>query len=139
MGTGGQTARLMPNRMKSWSGFQLVYAASKSRLLGPLIIWSIAHMSNFKPDQVISETDSLICFHHPQPGYPIHILLVPREDVRDLMQLDPEESVSLRDVFATVRDLVETMNLQEQGYRLVVNGGKYQEFPQLHFHLISGE
>lgn len=59
--------------------------------------------------------------------------------MRDLMQLDPDQSVFLRDVFATVRDLVETMNLQEQGYRLVVNGGKYQEFPQLHFHLISGE
>jgi diadenosine tetraphosphate (Ap4A) HIT family hydrolase len=42
-------------------------------------------------------------------------------------------------VFATVRQLVERLDLQEQGYRLVVNGGDYQEFPQLHFHLISGE
>lgn len=129
----------MANRMRSWSGFQIVYAAAKSRLLLTLIIWGLAHMSNFKPDQVISKTDSLICFHHPRPGNPIHILLVPREDVRDLTQLDPGESVFLRDVFATVRKLVETMSLQEQGYRLVVNGGEYQEFPQLHFHLISGE
>jgi histidine triad (HIT) family protein len=94
-------------------------------------------MSNFKPDQVISETDSLICFYHPQPAYPIHILLMPKEEIRDLMQLDPEKSVFLKDVFATVLDLVATMSLQDQGYRLVVNGGEYQDFPQLHFHLIS--
>jgi diadenosine tetraphosphate (Ap4A) HIT family hydrolase len=26
---------------------------------------------------------------------------------------------------------------QLSAYRLVVNGGEYQDFPQLHFHLIS--
>jgi len=66
-------------------------------------------------------------------------LLVPKEEIRDLMHLDPEENQLLRDVFATVSELVERLNLQEQGYRLVVNGGNYQEFPQLHFHLLSGE
>ena len=27
--------------------------------------------------------------------------------------------------------------LAESGYRLIVNGGKYQDFPYLHFHLVS--
>jgi hypothetical protein len=26
---------------------------------------------------------------------------------------------------------------QLPAYRLIVNGGEYQEFPQLHFHLVS--
>jgi len=29
--------------------------------------------------------------------------------------------------------------MEDQGCRLIVNGGKYQDFPVLHFHLISGE
>jgi histidine triad (HIT) family protein len=126
----------MPASEKSWS---VVYILARSRLLRPLMIWGIAHMNKFKPDQVISETGALVCFHHPRPGYPVHVLLVPKEEIRDLMHLDPEASQLLRDVFATVRELVERLNLQEQRYRLVVNGGDYQEFPQLHFHLISGE
>jgi histidine triad (HIT) family protein len=126
----------MPASEKSWS---VVYALARSRLLRPLMIWGIAHMNIFKPDQVISETDALVCFHHPRPGYPVHVLLVPKEEIRDLMHLDPEENQLLWDVFATVRELVERLNLQDQGYRLVLNGGDYQEFPQLHFHLISGE
>jgi diadenosine tetraphosphate (Ap4A) HIT family hydrolase len=42
-------------------------------------------------------------------------------------------------LFVTVCELNEDLNLEERGYRLIVNGGEYQEFPQLHFHLISGE
>jgi diadenosine tetraphosphate (Ap4A) HIT family hydrolase len=38
-----------------------------------------------------------------------------------------------------VRDLVERFDLERRGYRLIINGGKYQEVPQLHFHLVSSE
>ena len=124
---------------QDWSGYKFIYAVAKSQLLRPLLIWGIAHMSNFIPNQVISETDSLICFYHPQPDYPIHILLVPKEEIRDLMHLDPGDDEFISDVFTTVRTLVAELNLEEQGYRLVVNGGDYQDFPQLHFHLISGK
>jgi diadenosine tetraphosphate (Ap4A) HIT family hydrolase len=34
-----------------------------------------------------------------------------------------------------VQSLVAEYNLP--AYRLLVNGGEYQEFPHLHFHLIS--
>ncbi len=95
-------------------------------------------MSELLPVNKISETDSLVCFHHPQPAYPVHILLVPKKDIRDLSQLDPLEDEFLPDMFATVHKLVEELDLEKKGYRLIVNGGEYQEFPQLHFHLVSG-
>ena len=95
-------------------------------------------MSELLPVNKISETDSLICFYHPQPAYPVHILLVPKKDIRDLSQLDPIKDEFLLDMFSTVRTLVNEMNLEKVGYRLIVNGGEYQEFPQLHFHLVSG-
>jgi diadenosine tetraphosphate (Ap4A) HIT family hydrolase len=34
--------------------------------------------------------------------------------------------------------LIREFNLEQQGYRLIINGGKYQTFPHLHVHLISG-
>ena len=33
--------------------------------------------------------------------------------------------------------LVQDLELAERGYRLIVNGGAYQDVKQLHFHLIS--
>jgi histidine triad (HIT) family protein len=102
-------------------------------------VWSIKKMSDNLQVEKISETASLLCFYHPQPVYPIHILLVPKEDIRDLSQLDPAKVDFLTDLFRTVQGLVADLNLEEEGFRLIVNGGKYQEFPLLHFHLISGE
>lgn len=96
-------------------------------------------MNDNLPVEKISESANLLCFYHPQPVYPIHILLVPKEDIRDLSQLDPAKVDFLEELFRTVQGLVADLNLEEEGYRLVVNGGKYQEFPLLHFHLVSGE
>jgi len=96
-------------------------------------------MHDLLPVQKISETNSLVCFYHPQPVYPVHILLVPKEDIRDLTQLDLEQSEFLQDLFTTVQSLIEEFNLEQKGYRLILNGGEYQEFPQLHFHLTSSD
>jgi histidine triad (HIT) family protein len=119
--------------------YRAIYSIAQWRFTRPLMVRGIANMNKFKPDQVVTETDSLICFHHPSPDYPVHILIVPKAQLRDLTQLDPGDSQFFKDLIETVQSLVEKVKLQEQGYRLVVNGGQYQEFPQLHFHLISGE
>jgi histidine triad (HIT) family protein len=96
-------------------------------------------MSELLPVNKILETDSLLCFYHPQPTYPVHILLVPKKDIRDLSQLDPMKDEFLPDLFVTVSKLVDELGLEQKGYRLIINGGEYQEFPQLHFHLVSGK
>lgn len=96
-------------------------------------------MTDLLPAYKINETSSLICFYHPQPAYPIHILFVPKEDIRDLSQLEIHKGSFLSDLFLNVQTIVDELDLVDKGYRLIVNGGRYQEFPQLHFHLISGD
>lgn len=91
-------------------------------------------MSFAIPAKRLRETDALLAFHHPKPAYPLHILLVPKEPVSSLMDLDPS-STFLNELFATVQSLVSELHLP--AYRLIVNGGEYQDFPYLHFHLIS--
>jgi histidine triad (HIT) family protein len=107
--------------------------------LGRTIIgWIFENMSFRLPVRRIKETGTLVAFHHPQPAYPVHILLIPKKARPSLEALAIEDNDFLIDLFAVVRSLVDEFQLSEQGYRLIVNGGKYQEFPQLHFHLISG-
>jgi len=55
-----------------------------------------------------------------------------------LNELDPDQDRDfLGDLYSTVQKLVKQFNLNEDGYRLIVNGGKFQDFPYLHFHLIA--
>ena len=109
------------------------------RIFRPVLIWGLINMNDWLPINKISETDSLVCFYHPQPVFPVHILLVPKEELRNLSQLKPQQSDFLQDLITTVQSLIVELDLEERGYRLILNGGKYQDFPQLHFHLTSGE
>jgi len=109
------------------------------RIFRPVLIWGLINMNDWLPINKISETDSLVCFYHPQPVYPVHILLVPKEQLRNLSQLKPQQSDFLQDLITTVQSLIVELDLEERGYRLILNGGKYQDFPRLHFHLTSGE
>ena len=87
------------------------------------------------PAERLRETDNLLAFYHPKPSYPFHVILVPRQAVPTLMELDPANVAFLSDLFATVQSLVTEFQLS--AYRLIVNGGEYQDFRHLHFHLIS--
>jgi len=103
--------------------------------LAPLIGWIFAHMSFVIPVKRLRETDTLMAFYHPNPSYKFHVLLVPKKSLASLMKLDPNDSVFLGDLYVSVQSLVDEFQLA--AYRLIVNGGEYQDFPQLHFHLIS--
>lgn len=111
----------------------------KSPLLSNVIGWGFENMSFAIPVKRLKETPTLIAFHHPSPAYATHILLVPKKALPTLLDLCPENTPLLEDLFATVQELVKELHLEDKGYRLIVNGGNYQEFPQLHFHLISGD
>src|SRR5262245_5848053 len=93
------------------------------------------NMSFAIPVKRLRETKTLMAFYHPAPSYKFHVLLVPKKSVATLKELDSKDVSFLTDLYATVQSLVEEYQLS--AYRLIVNGGEYQDFPQLHFHLIS--
>ena len=97
----------------------------------------MTHMSFSLPVNKIKETRSLFAFHHPQPSYPLHILIVPKRPYASLMEVPPEDTVLLSDLFTVVQELVREFHLEDSGYRLITNGGSYQDVPHLHFHLVS--
>ena len=97
-------------------------------------------MSFALPIERLAETNNLLAFHHPTPAYPLHILIVPKKSITSLLALDPvAERDLLGEVLATAQKLVRQFHLEEDGYRLIVNGGKFQDFPSLHFHLVADQ
>jgi histidine triad (HIT) family protein len=119
-----------------WDYFDDVWTRYVVPILTPIIGWIFAHMSFLIPVKRLRETKTLMAFYHPKPNYPFHVLLVPKKEIPSLAQLDPKDSAFLTDLYSTVQSLVDEFKLP--AYRLIVNGGEYQDFPHLHFHLISG-
>jgi histidine triad (HIT) family protein len=114
-----------------------LFAFARTKLGAALVGFVFNKMDFLLPVHRLGETSTLLAFNHPQPAYPLHILIVPRQAVRSFQEMKAEEGLFWRDFVQVVQDLVLEFGLEERGYRLILNGGKYQEIPQLHFHLIS--
>ena len=112
---------------------------ARSKFARYLIGWIFAHMSFLIPVDRLYDTDTLMAFHHPKPSYAVHILLVPKQAVASLTTFDPTKNPFLAEIFSVAQKLILELDLAKIGYRLLVNGGEYQDVPQLHFHLIAGD
>lgn len=94
-------------------------------------------MSFAIPVHRLRETKTLMAFYHPKASYPTHILIVPKRSISHLGELTAADSDFMVDLFRTVHSLVTELDLETHGYRLIANGGKYQDVPHLHFHLVA--
>ena len=112
---------------------------ARTRRAGRWMGWVFAHMSWAIPVQRLRETGTLLAFYHPQPAYPVHILIVPKRAWGSLLELESSDGAFLRDLVETVQALVRELGLDAGGYRLIANGGEFQDAAQLHFHLVGGK
>ncbi len=110
---------------------------ARSPWLGWLVGVVITRMSFLLPVQRLRETDKVLAFHHPHPAYPFHVLLVPKQSIPSLMAVTSEDGAFLLELFQVVQSVVQEFGLEKKGYRLICNGGKNQDIPHLHFHLIA--
>jgi len=102
----------------------------------PLFTFLFNHMDAFLPVDPCYENTHWVAIHHPQPEYPLHILILPKGSLPSLTSAPLDEGL-YADFFMAVQTLVAKYQLETRGYRLITNGGPYQTIPQWHWHLIS--
>jgi len=104
--------------------------------LGSLLIgWVFAHASFILPLKRVRETKTIIAFHHPQPNYATHIILIPKKAIRGVHAITRADGDTLIEIVQTANQIARELNLSH--YKLIVNAGAYQDVMQLHFHLIN--
>lgn len=117
--------------------FEKAAALARTALAGWVIREVFVHMSFIIPFERLCDTPDWMAFHHPSPSYPFHILLVAKRPYRSLLDIPHQQDSFLDDLLALVQGLVRRFELEKTGYRLISNGGSYQDVPILHFHLVS--
>ena len=116
---------------------QLAFGFARTGAGGFVARWGFAHAVRWLPVEKLDESDLVIAFYHPKPSYPIHVLIVPKRAIAGLAALGPDDTPLLLEVVHAAQRCAAKVHLGTPGYRLVVNGGAYQDVRQLHFHLIS--
>jgi histidine triad (HIT) family protein len=80
------------------------------------------------------EDDKVVAFKSNKPAAEIHILIVPKKHVATFLDLSGE----MNNLVQAAQKVIHDKKI-ESGYKLAVNGGKYQEVQHFHLHLLAGE
>ncbi|MBI2330424.1 HIT domain-containing protein [Candidatus Daviesbacteria bacterium] len=90
------------------------------------------------PKEFIYESENLVVFPDINPSADTHLLIIPKKHLGGIQDLTKENKDLLVEIYSVVNMLVKQYNLSGNLYRVVVNGGKAQHVPHLHFHLLGG-
>lgn len=115
----------------------LLLEVSRWNSLQPFVLFFYRHLSRHLPIDRLGENAQWIAFHHPQPNYPLHILILPKQDIPSLPLAPADDPDLYADLFQSDQQMVAQFDLEAQGYRLITNGGPNQSIPLWHWHLIS--
>ena len=92
-----------------------------------------------KPD-VVYEDDEILAFRDINPQGPVHILIIPKEHIPTLNDLEDRHVELMGKMFLTAKRIAQDENLASNGYRTVINCNRHggQEVYHIHLHLIGG-
>ena len=92
------------------------------------------------PSEKVYEDDKIIAFKDIHPAAPIHILVVPKKHIATLLDVKPEDSNLIAEIYQTINKIAKDMGFDKNGFRVIANCGKDsgQEVMHIHFHILAG-
>jgi len=92
------------------------------------------------PAKMIYEDDQVVAFLDINPVAPVHVLVIPKKHIANLMDTQPEDLALLGHAMLVIKQIASQLGLSDDGFRVVVNtkhnGG--QTVPHLHWHVLGG-
>ena len=92
------------------------------------------------PANVIYQDDHVLAFEDINPQAPTHTLVIPREHIATLDELDEDKEAIAGKILVAARNIAREKGLDDRGYRLVANclESAGQTVFHIHFHLLGG-
>ena len=92
------------------------------------------------PAEIVHEDDELLVFKDIHPRAPVHVLLVPKEHIATVNDLEVRHTLLMGKFFLTAKILAAQWSIAESGYRLSVHVGRGggQIVDHVHMHLLGG-
>lgn len=87
------------------------------------------------PKEFTYEDKEIMVFPDINPVAPVHLLIVPKKHIVDFFDL--KDGVLLDKIKVIIQKMIVDQKIQNEGYRLVVNGGGAQIIDHLHIHLMG--
>lgn len=92
------------------------------------------------PADIVYESETAIAFRDINPQAPIHMVIIPREHVATINDIDAEHEALVGSLFSVAKQVAADEGLSDDGYRVVMNCNEAagQTVFHIHLHLLGG-
>ncbi len=89
------------------------------------------------PANIVHEDGKFIVFHDIRPKAPFHVLVMPKQHIESLKDLNEDDAELAGGLLMTAKEVAKKQGLE--GYKLAMNVGKEggQEVDHIHLHLLG--
>ena len=89
---------------------------------------------------IVFEDDRVIAFRDINPKAPVHILVVPKQEIERVLDATQADEALLGHLLTVAAELARKERIDTSGFRLVINNGHDagESVPHLHLHLLGG-
>jgi histidine triad (HIT) family protein len=92
------------------------------------------------PAEIIYESESAIGFRDVNPQAPTHVLIIPREHIATINDLNAGHETIVGNLYTAAKTIAADEGLADDGYRVVMNCNEAagQTVLHIHLHLLGG-
>ena len=92
------------------------------------------------PARIAYEDDQCLAFHDIAPQAPVHILIIPKQEIVRVGEAKPGDEALLGHLLLVAQTVAKSEGIEDTGFRLVINNGRDagEAVPHLHVHLLGG-
>ena len=87
------------------------------------------------PADIVYEDNDVIAFNDINPQAPIHILVVPKKEIRTLNDVSDDDKEIIGKIFIVAKKIAKKLNIDKTGYRTIFNCNEHGGQPVYHIHL----
>ncbi len=92
------------------------------------------------PAEIVYESESAIAFRDVNPQAPTHVLIIPRQHIATINDLDEGDEETVGHLYMAAKAIAAAEGLADDGYRVVMNCNEAagQTVFHIHLHLMGG-
>lgn len=92
------------------------------------------------PADIVYESETALAFRDINPHAPTHVLIIPRQHIATINDIDDKDTAVVGSLFIAARDVAKQEGVAEAGYRVSMNcnAAAGQTVFHLHLHLLGG-
>ena len=89
---------------------------------------------------IVYENNHYLAFKDINPQAPVHVLIIPKKRIPTINDLEENDNLVVGELILIAKQLAKSLEIDQEGYRLVFNCNEYggQTVFHIHLHLLGG-